>query len=99
MPQLDSDAGIGLRLSQAPLAYSKKSTPGSTDRFMLAARKSPLAGSLVVPAGLWVQASASAATPERTDRVRRRGIGDGSFKIRGGTAPADPRRGRPGAPP
>src|SRR5439155_26143221 len=91
MPQFDSEAGIGLRSSHPPLAYSKKSTPGSTDGFMLAARKSPLPGPFVVVAP-WVQASGrdamvgSAARRarrtdhgvpprRRADRGRARGIG------------------------
>src|SRR5690348_9106445 len=40
IPHAASEAGIGCAFSQAPLAYWKKSTPGSTDVSMCAARKS-----------------------------------------------------------
>jgi hypothetical protein len=43
MPQLCSVAGMGLRCSQPPFAYSKKSSPGLTEVSRSATRKSATA--------------------------------------------------------
>src|SRR5256714_8914255 len=48
MPHDASEAGIGCRFSQPPLAYWKKSTAGLTVVSRSAARKSPEAGAVVV---------------------------------------------------
>src|SRR5678816_1870384 len=109
MPQADSDAGIGFALSQAPLAYSKKSTPGSTEVSMCAARKSACAGAVAGAAApvdcVATPSAASAGVPRHAvmaaaSSARRKERRTGRMRFPG-VAPAwreRPPRCLPGAP-
>src|SRR5436190_17513831 len=82
MPQPASDAGIGCALSHAPLAYVKKSSPGLTERSMLADRKScfgeMFSGGVVVVL-LPQPTTVRAAAATRARRRKRRMITGGPF--------------------
>ena len=71
MPHAASDAGIGCAFSQPPFAYWKKSTPGSTDVSMCAARKSCGAGASAAKAPPEANASAADSSVTRREVVRR----------------------------
>jgi hypothetical protein len=71
MPHVASEAGIGCAFSQAPFAYWKKSTSGSTDVSMCAARKSWWGVASAAKAPVEAKASAADSIVVRREIARR----------------------------